>query len=469
MNIPSRRPLFRRQTSTNIYRLFFWALMILWGVWLFRGIEAGAIEQVGGATPTATRTAASLAEEGDAYFAAGGLDSAIAAYREAARIDPGNAEVWAKMARIQAYSSALLVEGERLTRLQEALNSINRAKEVAPDDSTVAAIRAFVLTWNANQYYYTDRERYDRLLTEAEQEVTRALQLDNTNTLALVFYVEILTSQQKLAQADQYMTQAIERGQSLMDLHRVNAYLLESQGLYNRAIQEYDQAIAINPNLTFLLLRAGANYRHLGFTSTIESQRTVLYEQSLEYFASAARINEQIGVQDPTPYLSISKTYSQMGEYFAASRNVLRALSFDPSKADVYGQLGIVFFKSRNYEGSIPALKCAIRGCTPAESCEARAGCAAGDPGTQVVGLPLSSDTLVYYYPYGSVLAALSRPQDNKCPEAIAVFNEIRASVFGNEPTVLGIVQAGENICRSIGDATPIVPVTATPAATPTP
>jgi len=469
MNIPSRRPLFRRQTSTNIYRLFFWALMILWGIWLFRGIEAGAIEQIGGATPTATRTAASLTEEGDAYFAAGGLDSAIAAYREAARIDSGNAEVWAKMARIQAYSSALLIEGERLTRLQEALNSINRAKEVAPDDSTVAAIRAFVLTWNANQYYYSDRERYDRLLTEAEQEVTRALQLDNTNTLALVFYVEILTSQQKLAQADQYMTQAIERGQDLMDLHRVNAYLLESQGLYNRAIQEYDQAIAINPNLTFLLLRAGANYRHLGFTSTIDSQRTMLYDQSLEYFARAARINEQIGVQDPTPYLSISKTYSQMGEYFAASRNVLRALSFDPSKADVYGQLGIVFFKSRNYEGSIPALKCAIRGCTPAESCEARAGCAAGDPGAQVVGLSLSSDTLVYYYTYGSVLAALSRPQDNKCPEAILIFNEIRASVFGNEPTVLGIVQAGENICRSIGDATPIVSVTATPAATPTP
>ena len=469
MHIPVRRPLFRRQSNTNIYRIFFWALMVLWGIWFIRGLEVGSIQQAGFPTPTPTRSALSLTEEGDAHFTTGNLNSAIQAYREATRIDPQNAEVWAKMARIQAYSSALLIDSERLTRLQEALISINRAKEVAPDDSTVAAIRAFVLTWNANQYFYTDTERYDRLLTEAEQEVTRALQLDNTNTLALVFYVEILTNQYRLTEAERNMSLALETGEDLMDLHRVYAFLLETQAFYNRAIQEYDQAIEITPNLTFLMLRAGALYRHLASISTIDTQQTLLYETSLEYFARAARINEQIGVQDPTPYLSISKTYSQMGEYFAAARNVQKALDFNPSKADVYGQLGIVFFKSRNYEGSIPALECAIRGCTAEKSCEARAGCASDDPGSVVVGMPLSSDTLVYYYTYGSVLAALSRPQDNKCPEAIAIFNEIRASPFGNDPSTLGIVQAGEAICRSLGNATPIVRPTATPISAPTP
>ena len=471
MNIPSRRPLFRRQSQSNIYRTFFWALMALWGIWFIRGIEVGAIQQAGMATPTATRSALSLAEEGDVYFTTGDLDAAISAYRDATRIDPQNAEVWAKMARIQAYSSALLVDAEKLTRLQEALISINRAKEAAPDDSTVAAIRAFVLTWNANQYFYIDKDRYDRLLVEAEQEVTRALVLDPTNTLALVYHVEILTNQYKLDQANRTMAQAQERGEDLMDLHRVNAFLLESQGLYNRAIEEYDRAIQITPNLTFLMLRAGANYRHLASTSTIESQQTLLFEKSLEYFERAAITNEQIGIQDPAPYISISRSYSQMGEYFAASRNVLKALSFNPGKADVYGQLGIVFFKSRNYEGSILALECAIRGCTAEESCEARGGCAQGDPGTDVNGMALSSDTLVYYYTYGSVLAALSRPQENYCAEATSIFNEIRASVFGSEPTVLGIVQAGEAICASIGEATPIpnVRTTATPMATPQP
>ena len=137
----------------------------------------------------------------------------------------------------------------------------------------------------------------------------------------------------------------------------------KSLGEYNLAIQEYDRAIAITPKLTFLYLRAGANYRQLGFNSPNDVTQKQLFEKSLEYFARAASINEELQVDDPTPYLSISKTYSQQGEYFIAARNVQRALEFQPDNADFYGQLGVIYFKSRNYEGSIPALQCAVLGC----------------------------------------------------------------------------------------------------------
>ena len=159
------------------------------------------------------------------------------------------------------------------------------------------------------------------MLTEAEQEAVRALQLDNTNVLALAYYAEILIDQQNITQGEQNMLQALEKGQDLMDVHRVYAYLLETEGLYSQAIAEYDKAIAIAPNLTFLYMRAGANYRQLAFISTIEDQRLALYDKSLEYFAKAAAINEQLGVKDPGPYISISKTYSQLGEFYAAGRN----------------------------------------------------------------------------------------------------------------------------------------------------
>ncbi len=88
-----------------------------------------------------------------------------------------------------------------------------------------------------------------------------------------------------------------------------------------------------------------------------------VYEKSLEYFDKAAKINEQIEVKDPTPYLSIARTYSQLGEYFAAARNVQKALEFEPNNADIYGQLGVVYFRSRNYEGSIFSFECATYGC----------------------------------------------------------------------------------------------------------
>ena len=78
-----------------------------------------------------------------------------------------------------------------------------------------------------------------------------------------------------------------------------------------------------------------------------------MYEQSLEYFDKAVKINEQIGVKDPGPHLSIARTYSQLGEFFIAARNVQTALEYEPTNADIYGQLGVIYFRSRNYEGSI--------------------------------------------------------------------------------------------------------------------
>ncbi len=210
----------------------------------------------------------------------------------------------------------------------------------------------------------------------------RAAQLDPGNTLALAYYAEILVDEQKWTQAEQYIKQAVDRDPSLMDVHRVYAYVLEDGGQYNQAIQEYDKAIAITPKLTFLYMRAGANYRTLGFKSPNEETQTQLFDNSLTYFAKAASINDELQVKDPAPYISIAKTYSQEGQYFIAARNVQTALGFQPANADIYGQLGIIYFKSRNYEGSIPALACAVIGCSGEASCTGRGldACDAQDP-----------------------------------------------------------------------------------------
>src|ERR1044071_7658969 len=247
-----------------------------------------------------------------------------------------------------------------------------------------------------------------------------------------------------------------------MAVHRVAANVLETLGQYNLAITEYDKAIAIEPNFTFLHLRAGANYRRLASEITNnEDQARQVYEQSLEYFDRAAKINEQIGVNDPTPYLSISRTYSQLGEFFIAAKNVQKALEYEPNNADIYGQLGIIYFRSRNYEGAIDTLKCAIYGCTGEASCVGRGleRCFAhlGEDPVDVQGLKISPNTIVYYYTYGSVLAALSRPLDNKCDQAAKTFNEVRAELDANvddyadsRDIILRIVQEGEFICQSL-------------------
>lgn len=485
MNVYQKRDIFRRRNESNVYRMFLWIILILGGVWLIRSVVQGDVKPLFLPTPTPTRFAQSYAIEGDALFTAGKLNDvkdvdgnvispgAITALREAVKVDPNNAKVWADLARVQTYSTQLLVnQAEILTRLDEALVSAETALEINPDDSYVHAVYTLALNWKAS-YIADDRER-QTLLSTAEREAARALQLDNSNALALAFYAEVLVDQQRWTQGQQYIDQALALDSTLMDVHRVHAYVLESLAEYALAIEAYNKAIAISPNLTFLYIRAGANYRTLAFNSPNEQVQTELFEKSLEYFDKAARINDQLGVQDPGPYLSIARTYSQMGQFFIAIRNVQKTIEFQPDKAEFYGELGVLYHKNRNYETGILALECAVRGCDEDGSCEGRGGCGPNDTPSVVEGLPISASTIYYYDVYASELAALSTPKKNYCDEALAIADIIEASEYDEDPNIAADVVVVRNICNSLltgvdlnATATPEVMIDSTPTTTP--
>ena len=161
-----------------------------------------------------------------------------------------------------------------------------------------------------------------------------------------------------------------------------------------------------------------------------------------------------MGVNDPIPLISIANTYVQMGQFLVASRNMLRAVSFNPTDPTVYGQLGVVYYKARNYEGSILPLQCATKGCTAAESCLVRNGgaeCAPEDVGDIVIqALPMTTNTVIYYYIYGSVMAGLHQKSNGYCEEAVRVFKEITAK-FASDVTIMSIVNEGMGICSFYG------------------
>jgi len=472
MNLNRRRTLFHEKRHSNLYRMFAWVLLILAAIWVTSGVKTGAITPLFQATMTPTRTVQSYALEGDAFFIAGKLEAAILAYQDAIDTDPTDAEIYTKLARIQTYSSSLLTtDTQKQQRLAEALQSIDQAIVLAPDDSNAHAVRSFTLDWSASAAT-TDADRQS-LLLEADRAATRARQLDNQNVLAQAFYAEILVDEQKWAQAEQVILGALEHGPEVMDVHRVYAYVLESTGQYRQAIEEYQRALEINPNLTFLYISIGANYRQLAFKSDITSQRDQLYEQALEYFAKAANINKQLDIKDPVPYIAIAKTYSQKGDFFAAALNIKQALEFDPANAGIYGQLGVIYFKARNYESAIPVLKCSVRGCTADESCLARyetaCDAAQGQSGVAVTGLDLSPNTVVYYYTYGSVLAAFGPREPEYCIEAVSVLDQVQAG-YGNDPIISSIVADGLAVCslvnqQQIQTLTPVP----TPTLLPTP
>jgi len=433
--LTGRQPTFSNKKSPfNFTRVIILVALIGAGLWFAYQIHdpQGQFEPLFLPTPTATRTVDSLVLEGEAHFDAGEIYNpldrdAIDAYYDVLEQFPENAQVRAELARLLTYSSALLSTTEaRTARLSMARQEIEQAAELAPDDSTVQAIRALVLDWSATSAAASEEERQD-WLNEAEQAANLAITLDPNNSLALAFYAEVLLDQNQKAQAEENARLAVNQGPELMDTHRVYGTVLESLGEYRYAIEEFEKAAEINPNLTFLYIRIGVIYRALK-----------VYDTALEYFAKAIAINENNGVEDPLPYIAIAKTYSRDGEFFIAAINGEKAIAINPTNADTYGQLGDIYVRARNYEGALPVLKCAVVGCTAEEN---EVG------GVAVQALELTNFDVAYYYArYASVLAALSRPEQNYCPEVLDILAELRR-VYGDDPTLMSIAAENESIC----------------------
>jgi tetratricopeptide (TPR) repeat protein len=452
------RSLYFRQVknSAQPYRLLLWVALLLSGIWLLLQINRGQVVSPFLPTPTPTRSSHSYLLQAQAYFAAGKLDDpnsdadAIDTYKKALLVSPDDAQAMAELARIQTYaSSAASNDQARLLILEEARDNIRRAADLAPDDSQVLAIKAFVLDWNASSNLITTAQR-EAYLAEAEAAANRAYLLDPDNALALAFYAEVLLDQQKWDQSLEYVEQAVERAPEIMDVHRVYATVLESLGFYNDAIRQYQRAAELAPNLTFLLLRIGQGYRNLGNRAPTPSSAEPLYDQALYYFDQAAEVNKQLGIRDPLPYIAIAKTYTQMGQFFIASRNAETALRFSPSNSDTYGQLGSIYVQARNYEPALPALRCALEGCTAEENRIAQDLVNQGllEESVAVEPLELTNLNVAYYYiRYGSVLAYLSDAQNGFCDKNIELMARLREN-FSDDALLISNVEDNEATCR---------------------
>jgi len=464
-----------RERRTRPERVLIYLVLIGLGVFLDWALLSGQIKapDLFAPTPTPTRTAASWAEEGQAQFLAGNLPAAIQAYKMATRLDPQNGKLWAELARIQVYSSALLpTDEEKFIRRKEALKSADTAVQVAPESALTHAVRAFTLDWLATSNLATPDESA-RWLSDAESEAARALQIAPNDPLALAYYAEVLLDQDKWLQANRYAQQAVKNGPNLLDTHRVYAAVLETLGQYNRAIQQYKEAIKLAPNLTFLYLRVGANYRRLGSDpQAMEIYRRELYQKAIDYFAAAAKINQRLGINDPLPYIAIARSYAQIGEFFIAARNAERALLMDPTNPNTYAALGMIYIKARNYEGAVPVLKCAVEGCSAKETeailndLRKRFTGFENVKGVPVQPLPLTNTQVAFYYvSYGSVLAAL-----NHCDKALPVLDRVHAA-FPDDALLNSIIAENRSICRTLSEEATSAPsptaTTPPPAATP--
>jgi tetratricopeptide (TPR) repeat protein len=200
-----------------------------------------------------------------------------------------------------------------------------------------------------------------------------------------------------------------------LEARRARGYILEATGNYEEAIRQYQDAIALNPNIPDLHLALGRNYRFLG-----------IYDQAIEEFSRANALNPE----DPTPDLFISRTYATFGEYAKAMQYAESAVQNNPADPNLRGNLGVMYYRNLYWPESVTELGYVVNG-------------GLTDKGDRIDAINLVPDApriAEYYYTYGLGLARL-----NRCGEALKIAQTLLARIPSDE---LAVENANEVINR---------------------
>ena len=459
-----KKYLFRRvRKGSNPAHILILLILVVSVLLLRQAQGRGEVQPMFLPTPTATRMVNSYILEARTHFDAGSFDKSITAFQQALQVDPENAALYSELARVLTYSSEMTTsDDDRAQRLQEAVQNAKKATELSEDSSTAWAMLAFATDWYATYVRDTllDGKQGESLLGDAEQYITNAMVHDETNTQAQIYYAEIMIDRYRFEPAQSALQQVLQKAPDMWEAHRVNGLYLENQARYLDAIKEYEKAVELSPNMTFLYIKLGRSYRSMGMSVAAQYWRNPdenpFFNDALSYFTKAANLNEQLGIQDPNPYLGIGYTYAQMGQFFAASRNMVRALSFDPTSPTTYGEMGIVARQGSNFELSLDAFQCAVDGCNYEVSCRVRSCDPETDKPIEVQALPLNANTVKYYFTYSSLLAGLYLPGDplreNYCRDSLRIMDKVLAVPdFANEPVIVSILDESAAICANYG------------------
>ena len=142
-----------------------------------------------------------------------------------------------------------------------------------------------------------------------------------------------------------------------------------------------------------------------------------------------------------------------------------KPFELDPTNADLYGQLGDIYKRGRNFETSIIALRCAVEGCDALASCQA---VLAGSScvGVEVKPLVLNPNSATYYLDLGSVLSAFAPNKPEYCPEVVSLLTQLKVT-YPDNTIITRNADVGLQICAEVTAGLTQTPVTTTPGALP--
>jgi tetratricopeptide (TPR) repeat protein len=190
-------------------------------------------------TPTATRPAASYAEDAALLFQEGKLDSAIEAYKQAILLAPTNSDLYVALSRTQVF-----------------IHDYEGAIENAQYAVLLSKSAISYAVWGEALHRSESTKELPSYETSLKQ-LRRSLALDPSLALAHAYLAEALMDWDygNWKEASEEARTAITTAPSLMEGHRAMAYIYQMTGNYGEALDEYSKAIELHPKLADLWLR----------------------------------------------------------------------------------------------------------------------------------------------------------------------------------------------------------------------
>jgi tetratricopeptide (TPR) repeat protein len=405
----------RRTRRSNPWSVIF-LLILIGGVVYINQVVVPYVPPFFIATPTATRPPESFVTVAQILEQQGKYNQAILAYQEAIQADPKNPSNFINLSRLLIYTN----------QYQEAVTNAELALLISPNNAMAYALRGWALGF---------KESY----LEAEGSLSKAIEQDRNNGIIYAFLAEVQALEHQagvgtlntLDKAIANSRTAMELAPNAMETHRARGLVLELTQNYEEAAREFEAAIAINTNIADLHLALGRNYRAM-----------LLYDKAIEEFSRANALNPA----DSMPETLISRTYFTVGELAKAIQFAEQAVKDDPLDPFLYGNLGSMHYRNREYPSAILNLKLAVRG-------------GSNEEGKEVKGLPLDYGRVAeYYYIYG-----LANARSGDCNEALQISQLLILGVPNDEDAVYN---AGfiVTLCQTAaGTQQPELTATATP------
>lgn len=312
----SYTPRRRRRSRFRWWPIF---LLITIGIVLYEQQPAWIMPKPLQPTAVPTRGAISFLSEAEVLIRASDFAAAIELYEEVARLEPNNPEPLVAQAELHMI----------LRQVPEARQAAERAVELDPENPDALAQLARALDWQG-QYEAAIQHAFD------------GLEIDPKNANVLAVLGEVYSDVRNWPVAEGHLQSAYAIDPENLLVLRNLAYLEETRGEYAKAIEYFNQAIALAPYRYDLYIERGRQ-ESIGLND---------YEAALTSYEKAASIFESASTLDAYGF-----GLYNMGDNFQAVRILRKAVEADPNNGLAQVHLGMVYYALRNYEDAVVSLE----------------------------------------------------------------------------------------------------------------